>query len=302
MSEQTSKKELTIYDRVSSGGFSKSLPAHIAEDKFVRSIHSTLAMNPQVRKIAGTPAGAESLMLACSKAATDGLIIDGREAALVPMTVKVKGKDGGQDTYEDRLTYIPMVQGLMKRARNSGQIASLTAQVVYANDRFHYTMGDDERITHEPLMDGERGRGRAVYAIATMKDGTRVREVMFEGAVMKIAAQSKNSFQYDQEKGKNWGEWWRKCVIRRIIKYIASSADIEALGPLIQHSDEEFDYDNQEPGIQAPAGKKRGGAAAALRDVTPPRSTSDEDQSQDDGKDYDEVPPKTIDNDDGLPI
>lgn len=291
------KREMTVYERIDTAGYSRDLPATISEERFVRSIKSTLALNPGTRRIASTPAGADSLILACSKAAADGLIIDGREAALVPMTIKIKGKNGEQDRYEERLQYIPMVQGLLKRARNSGVIASITAQVVYKNDRFLYTLGDDEKIIHEPLMEGDRGPGVAVYAIATMKDGLRTREVMLAGAVMAIASQSKNKYQYDQKDGKNWGEWWRKTVIRRIVKYIASSSDVSDLSKLIEHSDEEFDFEAEaDRRAAAPAGKRRGGAAAALRDVTPPKP-GPEDENQDvDYGDGDDVPDKTIDH------
>lgn len=284
MSEES--KELTVYQRLETTNFTTALPKHITNDKFVKTALTALVLNPELKRIAeASRGGTNSLILACSKAAADGLILDGREAALVPMTIKVS-KRGETDKFEKRLQYIPMVQGLLKRARNSGEIADIDPQVVFERDKFIYRKGDDACIIHEPFMDGDPGRGKYVYAIATMKDGTKKREVMTERQVMRIASQSKNPDQYDQTKGKNWEEWWRKTIIRRITKYIANSSDNPDLVRLVDRIDETFDYDRPEQDLTPPAGKRRGGAAEALRDITPGGKTTaapkqEEDYSQD---------------------
>lgn len=253
--------------------FGKALPGHIPAEKFQRTVLTALTMNPELARAASkTNGGMQSLLTACTKAATDGLIIDGREAALVTFRQKVSGKNE-PDRYEDRVQYIPMVAGLMKKARNSGEISSIAAHVVYQNDKFAYVLGDEERIEHEPKLDGQRGAPIAVYAIVKLKDGSVQREVMDKDAIMRIASQSKNSFQYDPAKGKNYGEWWRKTVIRRISKYLPSSSDRDEFMQAVERLDDDFEF---EPEIDAPvtpaktqAPKKRGGAASALRNVTP---------------------------------
>lgn len=250
--------------------FQKALPGHIKAEKFVRTVQTTLQMNPQVARAASqTEGGMASLLGACTKAATDGLIIDGREAALVTFRQK---NDQGQ--YEDRVQYIPMVAGLMKKARNSGEIASIGAHVVYKNDQFTYVLGDDERIEHAPRLDGDRGEPIAVYAIVRLKDGSIQREVMDRAAVMRIAKQSKNSAQYEPSTGANYGEWWRKTVIRRISKYLPSSSDKDDFMQAVERIDDDFDFnpDLDQPAPEAaakPAPKKRGAAASALKNITP---------------------------------
>lgn len=278
--------------------FKKALPGHIPVEKFVRTVQTALQMNPQVARAASqTQGGLESLLGACTKAATDGLIIDGREAALVTFRQKVSGKNE-PDRYEDRVQYIPMVAGLMKKARNSGEIASIAAHVVYANDKFLYILGDDERVEHAPRMDGERGAPIAVYAIVRLKDGSVQREVMDRAAVMGIAKQSKNSFQYDPAKGQNYGEWWRKTVIRRISKYLPSSSDRDDFMQAVERIDDDFDYDPNVDADVAPAPttqpKKRGGAASALKNVTPAQR---EPEPQDDAP-FDAETGEVIENDD----
>lgn len=269
------KKPLTLRERIDAmtPEFKKALPGHIRPELFVRTVQTAVQMNPQIVKACQTQGGMQSLLAACTKAATDGLILDGREAALVTFNQNVKQRRSDPDKYEERVQYIPMVAGLMKKARNSGEIASFAAHVVYENDKFTYVLGDDERIDHSPLLVGDRGEPVAVYAIVKLKDGSVQREVMNRIQVQAIAAQSKNPTQYDTKTGKNYGEWWRKTVIRRISKYLPSSSDKDDFMRAVERIDDDFDFEATNGGETVPAApsgrKQRGGAAAALKDVTP---------------------------------
>lgn len=277
----------------------ETLPKHIDPDAFARTIQTALQVQPDLMQ--ATP---RSLMVACMKAATDGLILDGREAALVMRNVKIK--DGGQERWEKQATYQPMVQGLMKLARNSGQIASIVAQVVYENDRFTYVLGDDERIEHAPApLTEDRGKAIAAYAIVKLTDGTTIREVMRASEILNIGGQGSNSYQYDPVKGKNFAEWWRKTVIRRITKYIPRSSD--AVGRFEQAAeriDEDFEFEAEVAPQPEPV-KKRGAAAAALagvggepamRDVTPHDEETGEIMDEDPGVDPNDPGPQAGDD------
>lgn len=254
--------------------FKKALPGHIPAERFVRTVQTAVQMNEEIARAAVQSDGAmRSLLAACTKAATDGLILDGREAALVTFNVKVS-KQGEKDRWEKHVQYIPMVAGLMKKARNSGEISSMAAHVVYANDKFTYVLGDDEKIEHAPSMNADRGAPIAVYAIVRLKDGSVQREVMDRAAIARIAGQSKNPKQYDPAEGKNYGEWWRKTVIRRISKYLPSSSDRDEFMQAVGRIDDDFDFEadadaDGNVSTPKPATKKRGGAAAALKNVTP---------------------------------
>lgn len=284
--------------------FAKTLPKNIEPDAFVRTVQTAIQLNPQLLECSS-----RSLFAACMKAASDGLILDGREAALVIRNVKIatKGKNGAtRDEWERQAVYQPMVQGLMKLARNSGEISSIVSHVVYANDKFTYVLGDDERIEHEPApLDQDQGEAIAVYAIVKLKDGTVQREVMRKKAVLNIAGQGQNAYQYDPDNGKNFAEWWRKTAIRRITKFIPRSSD--AIGKFVsavEQIDNDFDYaeqDNQPPRPAQPGAKKRGGAAAALKDVTPPKQETAKGKAQpaqdDDPPDYDPETGEVLDYD-----
>ena len=242
----------------------ETLPKHIDPDAFARTIQTALQVQPELLETSP-----RSLMIACMKAATDGLIIDGREAALVVRKVNAGTRDDPR--WEKQAVYQPMVQGLMKLARNSGLIVSITAHVVYRNDRFTYILGDDERIEHAPAPFGEdRGEPVAAYAIVKLTDGNTIREVMRASEIMNIASQGSNGYQYDPAKGKNFGEWWRKTVIRRITKYIPRSSDkVGAFHRAAEEIDGDFEWAEQDEQARPEPVKKRGAAAAALKDITP---------------------------------
>lgn len=277
--------------------FAKALPGHITPEKFVRTAQTAVQMNPDIGRAAtATEGGMQSFFAACTKAATDGLILDGREAALVTFRQKVSGRNE-PDRYEDRVQYLPMVAGLMKKARNSGEISSLKAEMVYEKDYFAFDPSTDEQPSHKPDWFGERGGPVGVYAVARMKDGTVMAEIMSRKQVMNIAGQSKNSFQYDPEKGKNYGEWWRKTAIRRLSKYLPSSSDRDDFLRAVERIDDDFDFDGgnadeARPSPQ-PSRKTRGGAAAALKDVTPaerPARTAEPEHDQETGEIVDADP------------
>ena len=269
----TEKKTLTLRERIENAGpeFKKALPGHIPVEKFIRTVQTAITMTPGLSEACDKPAGIQSLMTACTKAATDGLILDGREAALVTFNTKVKG-EGGKDEWIKAVQYIPMVAGLMKKARNSGDISTIDAIIVHKNDDFSYNPATDDAPNHQPDWFGERGDPVGVYAVVKLKDGTTQVEVMSRQQVLAIGAQSKNPGQYDPASGKNYGEWWRKTVIRRISKYLPSSSDKDEFMQAVSRVDEGFEFEATNGGPTEPVKpttKKRGAGAAALKDVTP---------------------------------
>lgn len=223
--------------------FRAALPAHIPSAKFVRTAQTAIAMNPSILEC-----DRRSLYAACMKAAQDGLVLDGREAALV--------KFGGD------AQYMPMVAGILKKARNSGDISTIAAHVAYERDLFDYTLGDDEKITHKPFL-GEGGRGKpvVVYAVAKLKDGGIMREIMSVAEVERVRAVSRS-----KDKGP-WVQWWdemaKKTVIRRLAKRLPSSTDREddEFQRTVERDDDLYALD------ETPAQ----GAAPATDTAAPPR-------------------------------
>lgn len=199
-----------------------------------------------------------SMWQSARQCAADGLIPDGREAAFVLFNTRKKD-DSGRDIWVDAVQYIPMVYGLRKRALMSGEVKDIREYLVYegewSNDRFQMVAGDEERIEHQPIIEGapgepERGAIIGGYAIAVLKDGQRIREWLPMSAIEKRrrAAPSQKVF----EKGKAprisdeplgvWRDWFeeqcKKTLVRAIAKKLPlSSDDMRA----IMESDRDFE-------------------------------------------------------------
>lgn len=206
--------------------FAASLPAHIPARKFVRTTLNAIQRNPDIVRSCDR----QSIYAACMAAAQDGLILDGREAALVPF----KGK----------ATYMPMVAGLLKRARNSGQIARIAAHVVYERDAFEYVLGDEERIYHKPKM-ADRGKPIGAYAIAVLTDGSVQREFMPVQEIDRIRSMSRSGNAGPWKD--HWDEMARKTVLRRLTKYLPYSTELDS----VSYEDDDLDppatIENEEP-------------------------------------------------------
>lgn len=189
----------------------QSLPQGLSVDKFVRTVMQGVQTHKDQNKILN--ASRKSLFLAVQKAAGDGLQLDGREAALV--------------VFGDEVTYMPMVQGLVRLARNSGEIASIVAEVVYSNDKFTYRIGTDEMPLHEPDWFGDRGAPVGAWAVVRLKNGEVISTIMSQKDIMATVSKSKNLFQYDPAKGAHFKEWWKKTVIKNVLKYAPKSTELE---------------------------------------------------------------------------
>lgn len=212
-----------------------ALPVHIPVERFMRVIQTAAASNTEL-----LDADRRSLFEAAMKAAQDGLLPDGRHGAFV--TFNTKARDG---SWVKKVQWMPMIAGILKKIRNSGELQSVCAHVVYSNDTFVYAMGDDERIEHMPAM-GNRGEPVAAYAIAKTKDGGIYREVMTHAEIERVRSVSRAA-----TKGP-WVDWWdemaRKTALRRLSKWLPMSSDLDEL---MRRDDELYDFGNSDGALAA---------------------------------------------------
>lgn len=207
--------------------FKAALPPQIPVERFIRTTLTAVQMNPDL-----LDTDRRSLLAGCMKAAQDGLLVDGREAALVIF----KTKNGPM------VQYMPMLGGILKKLRNSGELSSIAAHVVYENDQFEYELGDNEAIKHKPFLGRDRGKMIAAYAIAKTKDGSVWREVMSAAEIDAVRNVSRAK-DFGPWSGPFASEMWRKTVLRRLAKRLPSSADV----------DQVFESDNEATGfVQQP--------------------------------------------------
>lgn len=189
----------------------RSLPPGVSSERFTTVALTAIQNTPKLLEC--DPA---SLFNACMKAAQDGLLPDGREGAIIPRW--------NSRAKRTEATWQPMVAGLQAKAKRRGNVASLVANVVYRGETFEVLLGDEDRIIHRrDLTKVKRNNEIAVYAIATMKDGSKEREVMTWEQVMIVRQASGDP---DSMPWTKWtDEMARKSVIRRLAKRLPSLDD-----------------------------------------------------------------------------
>lgn len=233
------------------GEFAKALPDTVPAERFVRCVKSTLNANPDLQNLERT-----SLLSAIMKAAQDGLVVDGKEAAIVPF----KGK----------ATYIPMVQGLVKKIRQHSKFANLSYGIIYQNEvdtgRFEYVKGDNEYLKHDPIIFGDRGPAIGAYAIVTTDDGIKFRAVLRKEQIEKRLAKG----QQGGAKVEWQEEFWLKTAIKAVYKIAPNSGDEAGYLDGVFRADEvEHDADGVVPTPVTVQEKPMTRAAAAVKAAAP---------------------------------
>lgn len=244
--------------------FQKALPAHIPPERFARVVMTAIQNNPKLLDCTR-----QSLWNACMKAAQDGLLPDGREGAIVSY-----GENEGGQKRADIANWMPMIGGIRKKARNSGDLSGWEAHCVYENDQFSFELGDEPFIRHAPAL-GDRGKIIAAYSIATLKDGYKSREVMSIKEIEGVRSKSK------AKKGP-WNdpifypEMCKKVVARRHAKVLPMATDLD---DLIRRDDSLYDLDGAREDAQATRPRSIAGKLDALAQM--PERTIDHSEAQD---------------------
>lgn len=191
-----------------------ALPKHLTADRFARIAMTEVRKNPKLGEC--DPMSFLGAVIQCAQLGLEpgsGL----GHAYLIPFW--------NSRAKVSEVQFIPGYRGLIDLARRSGQIESITARVVHANDQFRYQYGDDERIEHMPYegADEDAGPITHVYAIARLKGGGIQREVMTRTQIERTRGRSKNNNPvWDTD----FDEMARKTVVRRICKYLPLSPEM----------------------------------------------------------------------------
>jgi phage RecT family recombinase len=198
----------------------RALPPNVTWERFQSTVIQAVMHN---RKL--LDCNRASLIQSCFKAANDGLVLDGREAALVEF---YDGKQGRS------VQYLPMIGGIRRLARQSGVVRNWEVFAVGINDGFRYTLGDYPAIDHEPSLD-DPGELRAVYSIVTLRSGGDTdisREVMSRTACERIRNRSSayQAFMAGKIKSTPWNdsfeEMCKKTVAKRHAKRLPLSREL----------------------------------------------------------------------------
>jgi recombination protein RecT len=232
--------------------FASALPAHIPVERFTRVVMTAVQNNTKL-----LACDRQSFFNACMRAAQDGLLPDGREGAIVPF-----GDEDDGARKSDKASWMPMIAGLRKKARNSGELLDWHADVVFEGDEFDYQKGDDPHIVHRPALTGGRTRKIiAAYSIAKFPDGSLSREVMTIDEIEDVRK------RYSRAKKGPWSdpiaypEMCRKTVARLHSKQLPMSTDLDTL---MHRDDELYDLKRAAEDARAITGRRPSTIAAAF--------------------------------------
>ncbi len=192
------------------------LPKHITPERFARIAYTSIVTNPKLARCSQM-----SLINAVIESSTIGLEIGGamKEACLIPF------KNSKTNTYE--ATLVIEYPGLIKLAKNTGEVKNISAHPVFGNDEFRYNYGLNPDLIHIPSSDQQRGDLTHAYCIIWYINGGVDFEVIgppeAETAKGKSATKFKKDSPWNQEE--NVPAMWVKTSIRRIMKRVPKAAE-----------------------------------------------------------------------------
>ena len=199
------------------GKLYEGLPKHLSPDRMTSLVLGCLRKNPKLLDCTQV-----SLFSSIAQASTLGLEMDGvlGQAYLVP--------------YGNECTLIVGYKGLLSLMRRSGEVSTITLEVVHGGDQFEYQLGDDPYIRHVPSDDPGRESNPIThaYCVVTLKDGGKQRSVW--GLSKLTAHMKKHSPSYSKSDSPwktNFATMAKKTIVRDMVNrgLVPVSAELQSL-------------------------------------------------------------------------
>ena len=210
------KKPQTLQDYVQrmSGQIKLALPANLTPDRFQRIVLTAISSNPKLQE--------------CSPTSFLGAMMTAAQLGVEPNTPLGQGyliprnsRNGVECTFQ--LGY----KGMIDLAYRSGNIATIGAYTVHANDEFHVQFGLNPDITHIPALT-DKGDPIAFYAYYRTKDGGFGFDVMSVEDVREHAKKFSDSVKrgWTSPWDTNFDEMAKKTVLKKVLKYAPLSTEV----------------------------------------------------------------------------
>lgn len=188
------------------------LPRHMTPDRLL--------------KVAMVAVGKTPLLLQCSPLSILRCVMTAAELGIDPSgalgegyMIPFKNKRG---LYDAQL--IPGYRGLLKLARNSGELSTIDTHVIHEKDTYEIEFGLEPVLKHKPCLDGDPGKPIIVYAIARFKDGAYQYGVMTTAEVESVRARSRS--KNDGPWVTDWEEMAKKTMLKRLSKLLPLSPEL----------------------------------------------------------------------------
>lgn len=112
--------------------------------------------------------------------------------------------------------FMPGYKGLVKLAKDSGEVKNVYSRVVYDNEKFEVEEGLEPRLVHVPLPPKDRGANKGAYTVVEFKGGEKEFTFLWEEDIQKLRKRSKASD--DGPWITDPDEMRKKTTIRRAMK------------------------------------------------------------------------------------
>lgn len=199
-----------------------ALPRHLTPDRMLRLTMTCIANEPK--------------LLTCTKKSLVGCVMQlaqlGLEPGILGHAYLLPYKNKGVDEAQIIVGY----KGLLKLARNSGEISTVSARVVYLEDVFEYSFGLVDKLHHVPTELTQTADDLThAYAVVHLKDGGVQWDVMNKREVLEVKSSSRAG---DRGPWKTHpAEMWKKSVLRRICKLLPASVELQTAITLDENVD-----------------------------------------------------------------
>jgi len=208
-----------------------ALPRHMTPERMIRVAMTAVSQTPKLMEC--EPVTIAACIVQASILGLEPSSVLG-EAYLIPF------KNNKTNRMECQL--MPGYQGMLKLARNSGDVSMIDAQIVYSNDEFEFHKGSDVWWKHKWARSGDRGDPEGAWAGYVLKDGSR----NFEYWTIEQIKEHRDRFSkgaYDA-KGELTGAWasspewmYKKTVLKQVIKLMPKSVEMATALSLEERGD-----------------------------------------------------------------
>jgi recombination protein RecT len=141
--------------------------------------------------------------------------------------------------YQSDVTVIVSPHGLIELAYRHPLVKAIQARVVREGEPFRIAYAPEPIVVHEPVIGGTVGELIGAYAIIDLTTGGRVVEWMPKADIMKAKAVSRAASSGSSPWAKWEEEMWRKTVLKRAMKYVPQSDDMQRA---FEREDDDADF------------------------------------------------------------
>ena len=196
--------------------FEMALPKHLSIDRLLRIALTAINNNPA--------------LLECHPSTLAGAVLTAAIWGLEPIGPGGCWLVPFQNTKKNRrdVQFIADYRGLVRIARNSGDVLRVEARSVFARDKFAYEYGTSPEISHVPYQGLEaKGALTHVYAVGFFRDGSSQFIVLDTEAINKARGSSKAG-EFGPWKT-HYEEMALKTCVRRLCKQLPMDPEKQSI-------------------------------------------------------------------------